>query len=374
VGGWQPDPAQVRLQPTTRGFWAPRWWQNPACLLEGFSKLERVPLVSDWFQLVDAYLGIESQDLAFRSRFRRLYGEFLSSPSRVPLGVQKLHCQVQVSRGAPACLVTLSAPEEVGMVDFILDLYRDRGYVETYDTSDGWRSLGLPGRDEPLLTAKGSHVFVGRWQSWQPLIATCAINWVMRMQPDVLFFHAASVGIGGAGVLIAGDKGTGKSTLSMALGAQGHEFFGDEIAAVRWPTLELAPFRRTVSVRPGPQSRWVEKVLRDNAAYTEPFPDGTTRRRAEAGKLFPRAVANSLPLRWLFFLRSFEYRPRAEAFRPRTSDLRLLAPMPCAFWKTSPARPMMKAAKLLSSVNCYFLHPGLPEETAGLVEGIVRAG
>ena len=40
----------MRLQPTTRGFWAPRWWQNPACLLEGFSKLERVPLVSDWFE------------------------------------------------------------------------------------------------------------------------------------------------------------------------------------------------------------------------------------------------------------------------------------------------------------------------------------
>jgi hypothetical protein len=221
-----------------------------------------------------------------------------------------------------------------------------------------------------LLTANGAHVLVDARQSWQPLMATCAMNWVMRMQRDVLFFHSAAVGIGGAGVLIAGDKGSGKSTLSMALAAKGHEFLGDEIAAVRPRTLEVSPFRRAVSVRSGPQSPRVEQLLR-NTCVTEQFPDGTTRRRAEAGKLFPREVAHSLPLRWIFFLLSFEDRPRAEAFIPRSADLRMLAPMPCTFWGASPAPPIMEVAKLLSNANCYLLHPGLPEETAGLVEEIV---
>jgi hypothetical protein len=347
-------------------------WKNPEALLDRFSASEKTRSLCDWYHFVDVLLGIESQDLRFRSRFRQLYGEFLSGPRPVPERFHDLHCRVQVRDGVPANLVTFTAPEQVGVVDFILDLYGDRGYVEMPDNPEGWRSLGLAGAGQPLLTAKGAHVLVDAPQPWQPLIATCAVNWVMRMQPDLLFFHSAAVGIGGTGVLIAGDKGAGKSTLSMALAAQGHKFLGDEIAAVRWQTLEIVPFRRAVSVRPGPQSRRVEKILRHNATFTEQFPDGTTRRRAEARDLFPGVVERSLPLRWVFFLRSFENSPRAEAFAPRTSDLRLLAPMLGTFWKTSPVQPMMQVAKLLSSVRCYFLHPGLPEETASLVEGIVR--
>jgi hypothetical protein len=143
---------------------------------------------------------------------------------------------------------------------------------------------------------------------------------------------------------------------------------------VRSGTLELCPFRRAVSIRPGPQARQVEQILSNTGYSTERFPDGTTRKRAEASSLFPQAERPSLPLRWVFFLRGFEDLPRAEAFVPRAADLRLLAPLPCTLWGASAARLMMKVAKLLSSVKCYFLHPGLPEETARLVEGIVRTG
>jgi hypothetical protein len=347
-------------------------WKNPEAVLDRFSSSEGTSSVCDWYMVVGTRLGIESQDLRFRSRFSQLYGEFLSGPRRVSERFPELYCRVQVRDGVPANLVTFTAAEQVDVVDFILDLYRDRGYVEMRGNPEGWRSLGLASAGQPLLTAKGAQVLVDAVQPWQPLIATCAVNWVMRMQPDLLFFHSAAVGIGGTGVLIAGEKGAGKSTLSMALAAQGHKFLGDEIAAVRWQTLELLPFRRAVSVRPGPQSHRVEKILRHNATFAEQFPDGTTRRRAEARDLFPDVVEHSLPLRSVFFLRGFENSPRVEAFAPRTSDLRLLAPMPCAFWKTSPVQPMMQVAKLLSSVRCYFLHPGLPEETASLVEGIVR--
>jgi hypothetical protein len=253
-----------------------------------------------------------------------------------------------------------------------LDLYRDRGYVEMHSGAAGWRCIGLARIGHPLLISKGTQVLVDAAQLWQPLIATYAINVAMQLQKDLLFFHAAAVGIGGAGVLMAGDKGAGKSTLSMALAAQGHEFFGDEVTAVRSRALELVPFRRAVSIRPGPRAPRVEEVLSRTATFTEKFPDGTTRTRAEAGKLFPRKVAESLPLRWAFFLRSFEDCPRAEAFVPRATDLRMLAPLPCTLFGGSPAMTMLRVAKLLSKVNCYFLHPGQPEETARLVEEIVR--
>jgi hypothetical protein len=352
------------------GVWSP----NPQALLDCFPHQESAAPVCDWYRIVDSLVGIESQDLRFQSRFRQLYGEFLCSPPRIVDRVEQIHCRVQVSDGASTELVTITTPEKVEMVDFILDLYRDRGYVEMHDGPADWRSVGLARSGQPLLISKGAQLLVDTAQPWQPLIATCVMNLAMRVQSELLFFHAATVGIGGAGVLMTGDKGAGKSTLSMALGAQGHEFFGDEVAAVRWQTLELAPFRRAVSVRPGPQAPRVEKILGQTAYFSEKFPDGTIRRRAEASKLFPRKVADSLPLRWVFFLRSFEDRPRAEAFVPRANDLRLLAPLPCTFLGASPAVTMMRVAKILSQVNCYFLHPGLPEETARLVEGIVRAG
>lgn len=359
-------------QPTKRAAEQSAWWQHPSTLVERFRGFDGEAGSCDWYRIVDAFLGIESEDFRLRNRFKELYGEFLRDRPQASERVRSLHCRVQVRDDAPAHLVTFTAPEEVRIVDFILDLYHDRGYVEMHEANSDWRSLGVAGTARPLLTAKGAHVFVDASQTWQPLVATCAMNWVMRMQRDLLFFHAAAVGIDGAGVLITGGKGAGKSTLSMALAVEGHDFLGDEIAAVRSRTLELSPFRRAVSIRPGPQARRVEQSLRNGSHSTEQFPDGTTRTRAEAGKLFPRPVADSLPLRCVFFLRDFEKNPRAEAFLPRAQDLSLLAPLPCTFWSVSPSRPMMAIAKLLSSVNCYYLHPGSPEATARLVEEIVR--
>jgi hypothetical protein len=161
--------------------------------------------------------------------------------------------------------------------------------------------------------------------------------------------------------------------LSMALAAHGHDFFGDEIAAVRTEGFELAPFRRALSVRRGPQSQQVEDKLRSNFCFTETFPDGTLRLRAAASELFPASGACPRPLRRVFFLRGFEEQPRYELFHPRSEDLRLLAPLACTYWGRSSAACMTQVAKLLSTVDCYFLYPGQPEDTAKLVERIVRS-
>jgi len=269
-------------------------------------------------------------------------------------------------------VITFTAPEEVDVVDFTLALFRDRGYIEMHHGSTDWRSLGLAGKTQPLLIAKGAKVAVDAREPWQSLIASCAINWAMWMQREMLFFHAAAVGIDGDGVLITGAKAAGKSTLSTALAAGGHAFLGDEIAAVRPRTMALESFRRAISIRPGPRDPKVEQLLAGKLWPTERFPDGTTRTRALPAELFPGLRAFSLPLRWIFFLCGLEDNPRAEAFVPRATDLRLLAPLACTFWGGSPALPMMQVAKLLSSVNCYRLYPGSPEETARLVERIVR--
>jgi hypothetical protein len=348
------------------------WWQNPSELLGQFDDSECDFRICDWYRIVDAFVGIDSEDVPLRLRFKQIYDGCVSSSPPGPDYPTWLHCRVQISHNAPGHLITFTAPDEVDIVNFTLALFGDRGYVELERDNDDWRSLGLANKTQPLLTAKGAKVLVDAREPWQPLIASCAINWAMRMQREMLFFHAASVGIDGAGVLITGDKGGGKSTLSTTLAAMGHAFLGDEIAAVRSQTLILEPFLRAIFIRPGPRAPQVERLIDGKSYPTERFPDGTTRTRAQAAYLFPESPALALPLRSIFFLQGFEDHPRVEAFVPRAADLRLLTPLPCTFWGRSPALPMMQVAKLLSSVSCYRLYPGSPEETARLVERIVR--
>lgn len=344
------------------------WWQTPSSILACFEDAN--PFVCDWYRIGDATLGIESDDSTLRERFRRIYGECLSGYG--PKTGVRLHCRVQRRDGVPGLCVTFTGPGETTLVDFILDLFRGRGYVELHVSAPGWRAIGLEGRSNPILISKGNHLLVDAAEPWQPLIANAAVNWAMSMQPDVLFFHAATVGIGDAGVLIIGAKGSGKTTLSMALASRGHDFLGDEIAAVRTRTNELLPMRRAVSIRPGLRAATVEQTLRERRYPAEEFPDGSTRVRVEPGEFFPATQQRSLLLRSIFFLRAFEDHARVESFVPGVDDLKLLAPLPCCFSGTSLAGPFMRVARLLSSVHCYRLYPGLPDETACLVERIAR--
>jgi hypothetical protein len=373
LGGTQSQFIRQRYGRTNVSQQALPWWRDPASLFGQFPRVDGGSETCDWYRIVDGFLGIESDDVRFRARFRELYSAFRSSPPNATAPAGWLQCRVQVASGLSANLVTFTASEEFGIVDFIAGVYRERGYVEMHPTAN-WRSIGVSGSPTPLLTAQGAHVLVDACHPWQPLIAACAMNWVMGMQRDLLFLHAAAVGIDGSGVLISGEKGSGKSTSSMALAATGHSFFGDEIVAVKPRAMEVFPFRRAVSIRPGPQSAQVERLLSTAACSTESFPDGTTRRRGDPNVLFPKSSERSLPLRFAFFLRGFEERPRAEEFVPRSGDLKLLAPMPGAFWGVSPAGPVMQLAQLLANVKCYLLNPGLPDETASLIETIVRTG
>jgi hypothetical protein len=351
----------------------PSWQEPPELLVEQFSTPDRKFGACDWYRLVDGLLGVDSEDFRLKQRFRALYAELLSPCPPPREATQVLSCRIQVRDGLPVHLVSFVAPSEIAIVDFILALFPGRGYVEIESRAAGWRSIGLAGKTSPLLTARGSEVLVDAHEEWRPLVANCAVNWVMQMQPGVLFFHAAAVAIRGEGVLIVGEKGAGKSTLSLALASHGHDFFGDEIAAVRTEGFELAPFRRALSVRKGPQAPQVEEKLRSKCVATETFPDGTVRSRATANELFPEVGARPRPLRRVFFLRGFEEQPRYESFRPRSEDLRLLAPLASTYWGSSSAARVTQVAKLLSSVECYFLYPGQPEDTTNLIERIVRS-
>jgi hypothetical protein len=66
-----------------------------------------------------------------------------------------------------------------------------------------------------------------------------------------LLFHAASLSYQGKGIILAADSGCGKTTLALALVRQGFQFLSDEVAALGFPSGELAPYPRCLWVRDG---------------------------------------------------------------------------------------------------------------------------
>lgn len=78
-----------------------------------------------------------------------------------------------------------------------------------------------------------------------------------NMQRVNLSLHAATVQIGDQTVAIAGRRGAGKSTTSMALRARGHQLLVDDVTLIEfrdgaaWTT----PFARNVHLLPTPPPR-----------------------------------------------------------------------------------------------------------------------
>ena len=214
----------------------------------------------DWYHIGDGYLSIQSEDPPLRERFRELYAEcMVPEPSRPDL--PRVLCQVR--HLADAALVTFEDPDPLDLIEFTLALFGDRGYAERESSVDGWRFLGAtaePREDGPTFAFSGPHVLVDRRYQWQSLLGNLALNRLLRRQRDLLFFHAASASVDGTGIMLMGPKGSGKTTLSLALAERGHGFLGDEIAGVRASSLELIPMRRSVSIREGPRPRAVDAL------------------------------------------------------------------------------------------------------------------
>jgi len=268
--------------------------------------------------------------------------------------------------------VTFQDSEPLDSFAFCRALFPDRGYLEGPPATDGWRTIALrQAPDEPQVALYGNYALVDRRQVWQPFIANYAINRVLRLQREMLFFHAASIGIEGRGAMIVGPKASGKTTTSMALAARGHAFLGDEMAAVHRTTKVMVPFRRAVSVRKGPRARRVDEHLARCRYPAEVFPDGEERTLVNMASMFPEAGDAPATLSCLLFLRRFSERPAAVPFAFGLEHFQMLSPLACSMWGMPVGARMMDLTRLLRGVKCYLLDPGKPEDTADLVEQIM---
>ena len=196
--------------------------------------------------------------------------------------------------------------------------FADRGYRE-----DGCRGSARAGaawrRRPPLLPLRPATC----WPKWTP-------PWQrFRREPGgepgapAAARHRILPRFGGrrrgSGLLLVGPKGSGKTTLSLALGARGWNFLGDETG--RRATAD----RRT---GPGPPQRDDEAGPGGLRGYAtrpggrpiprEAFPDGSVRLRVPAQPAVPRRTAGQArcSLRRSVFLAGSPRQPRLERVRP----------------------------------------------------------
>jgi hypothetical protein len=84
-----------------------------------------------------------------------------------------------------------------------------------------------------------------------PALEGTLIGCAVRKRADAAALHAATVELGGSGVLLAGEKGSGKSTLSLVLAAEGARYLGDEVAFVDYDNATLEAFPKAVTLKQG---------------------------------------------------------------------------------------------------------------------------
>ena len=347
------------------------WWLKADEIIARCASRQATGASARRYRFAAGHLLLDCEDEPLARRFQDLYAESSEDAAACTAPVQ-VECVVRAYDPTLA-VVNFRDPEPLDAFVFCRHLFPDRDFVEGPAGAGGWRTISLRQTPcEPQIALYANQAVVDRRQAWQPFMANYAINRVLRLQREVLFFHAASIGIAGRGVLIVGPKGAGKTTCAMTLAARGHDFFGDELAAVRCSTRALLPFRRAVSMRAGPRARRVADCLARAKSSSDRFPDGSERTLVDIGRLFPQAGVSPTTLSRVLFLRQFAEHPVAQRFTFGLEHFPMLSPLACSMWGVPAGARILDVSRLLHQVECYLLDLGDPDETADLVERITH--
>ena len=332
----------------------------------------------DWYRIADGLLSVTGDDAMFRATVREIYGDCMLGAAAVgalaTAGAPKVGCRVGQAERDGATIIDFSGDAPIDLHAFTLGVFADRGYVDAGSGGDEWRFIAhLADPTVAVLAVRGERMVARAGHPWEGLVANVAFSRLMHAQIGCLFFHAGTVSVDGAGMMLCGEKAHGKTTTSLAIALRGHRLLGDEIAAVRVGTRELLPVRRALSLREGPAAGALAARLAGAPQTRLVYPDGGTRTRVAISALLGASVPDAVPLRLIVMIAGFGDRPTIERAVTSRDGRRFLHPLAATMWGPGSPRRAMQLLRLLAVVPAAILRAGTPDDTAAVVEEFCRA-
>lgn len=322
------------------------------------------------FHLAGLVLRVETDDPVFLDEFASVFGGRTSDPEPPPRSrelVARLLTRMPEWPGYGTLHV--SGDDLADPAAFLLGFSSPTIPIRRLPSPGPGRTvLGLGAEAEPTLVFEGDTCRFLTTGRWRRILAHLLFLRLLRLRADALFFHAASLAVGGRGVLLVGPKGSGKSTLALALAARGHGFLGDETACYLPASGELLAFRRPVGIKPGIQAAAVREAL----AQTRRARDEDGILRTEIDSLWPTATPASASLEAVVFLRGFDGEPALSRIEPGREEVSQLQPLATCLTNGAATHRVFEMVRLLSRVRAYALVAGDPDRTALLVEEVLR--
>jgi hypothetical protein len=377
AGGSKSPPAAPRRPADT-----PDWWADPDQWAGDADRRAAAPPPAA-YRFGDVTLQIGSDYRPLLDDLDAAYAECAVAPEGD--GGARLTCDVRLVEDGRLVALRFTGLAVPDLIEAAYGLVKPRAELQHFVPQEapapGWRMLGNTREPSaPLLVASADRAIVDLWQEPGEFLLNYVVGVTQLAQPSVVFAHGGGVTIEGAGVLLIGRSGSGKSTTTAALASRGHPFLGDETIAIRVDSGELLPVRSTLKLRPGARPRAVVERLGQMRYDTRQDGQGLDCAWIRPADLF-RDDATPPPTRLhsVFFLRQLAERAAVEPFVPSLAHLYELQALPMSeaavvSWTTSPARRLMRFVRLielLGTRRCYYLDLGPPDETAAVIEGTV---
>ncbi|MBN1514406.1 MAG: hypothetical protein JXB13_20490 [Phycisphaerae bacterium] len=233
-------------------------------------------------------------------------------------------------------------------------------------------SLSLKRRRRYRVSANGQLRFEpSRLEEVLPYVEW-TLNWhVPNLLPDCLQFHASAVEIDGQGVILPGESGVGKSTLTAGLLAGGARYLCDEFALLDTRTGLLQPYPRALCIK-----KAAHPVIRDMGLRLHGRRRHVKSTKGTVGFLdplsvSPDAIGRPAPVRFIIFPR---YTPGADpALLPISRAEAAFSLLPACFNLLRCTRPGVDmVASLVRSAACYRLVAGDLPRTCAQVLAMLR--
>jgi HprK-related kinase A len=197
------------------------------------------------------------------------------------------------------------------------------------------------------------------------------INWqIIQQRAEYVQFHAATLETGGQALILPGNPGCGKSTLTAGLLARGFSYLCDEFALIQRETLAVHPFPRALCMKESsfPVVDRLGLPLRRKVPYRKPV-------KGRVAFLNPRDIRADIegqpsPVRWIVFPQYTAGATPALEKLPRSEAAFRLARQ-CFNFPVHQQGTLTTLAAVVRQAECYQLVSGDIQSTCDLVESVV---